>query len=645
MAEGGFNSGFIGQDFRWWIGQIADDSYWRDNIIPGKFESPESIRGWGYRYKVRIFGLHDLGEEVIKSENLPWANVMYPVTGGGYLQNAGSTPMIRQGNIVFGFFLDGKGESQPVIMGVMGNNSQAELATKIGDDRVTNTTSGKSVCVSGYSEGNIDPDTNAKAIPPDGDKKVTKPTDKQTEEESAKPAVGVKLNQYGLPINRDINPSQRADINSAKEEAEIKGLSREETRDLIKKRVKTGIADRSKEAKSPRSDVKPGATIESEAIMIQTAADLKRDRVYCEKRVLLKPDNIVQSTNKAMQTDMDNLVQNIDKAMNALKSYTDAVSMAEGQANLKKMISDSSKRQSKYMKPVMDKMMEYSQKAINKEMTKAVSALPAFKRMEFLDVKDGIGQNLLSTYNKMTNANSGLIEGIIGKTLKLDDMFKQFSDAAMNDTSSDREVPKLKGVPRVPVCKSEDVISEVLAVNKSIIEQTNENLIGGIDGFLRDAFGDVAGISGGMSGIFSQLGNIKGSLTSALNFENIKMNVFPFELPPNPAVSDYYTLCDGGGAQTQTSLPSPMAIGKAASKHINKIAQLTQGEEYVDIKEKQPYGEPTRGTKNVDLTESEVLDADIAQAVADERSLTGTRSVSDESSEEQQSIQDSFDLA
>ena len=88
-----------------------------------------------------------------------------------------------------------------------------------------------------------------------------------------------------------------------------------------------------------------------------------------------------------------------------------------------------------------------------------------------------------------------------------------------------------------------------------------------------------------------------------------------------------------------------MAIGKAASKHINKISQLTQGEEYVDIKEKQPYGEPTRGTKNVDLTESEVLDADIAQAVADERSLTGTRSVSDESSEEQQSIQDSFDLA
>ena len=88
-----------------------------------------------------------------------------------------------------------------------------------------------------------------------------------------------------------------------------------------------------------------------------------------------------------------------------------------------------------------------------------------------------------------------------------------------------------------------------------------------------------------------------------------------------------------------------MAMGKAASKHINKIAKLTNPDDYVERREQQPYGEPTRATKNVDLTESEVLDADIAQAVADERSLTGTRSVSDESSEEQQSIQDSFDLA
>ena len=207
-------------------------------------------------------------------------------------------------------------------MGVLGNNAQTELATTIGDNRVTNTTSGKSVCVSGYSEGNEDYDGNAKPTPPDGDKKVTKPIDKEIAEESSKPATGVALNQYGLPINRDLNQFQQADINSARAEAETKNLSPEESTKLIRKRVQKGISDRSKEANSPRSDVKPGATIESEATMIQTVSDLKRDRVYCEKRVVLKPDNLVESTNKAMKTDMDNLVQNIDKAMNALQSYT-----------------------------------------------------------------------------------------------------------------------------------------------------------------------------------------------------------------------------------------------------------------------------------------------------------------------------------
>ena len=105
----------------------------------------------------------------------------------------------------------------------------------------------------------------------------------------------------------DITPAQMADIISAKAEAEKKQLGTEESQELVRKRVKSGIKSRVKEANSPRSPVKPGATIEGEATMIQTAADLKRDDVCNVKRVVLKPDNIVESSNKAMQTDMDNL--------------------------------------------------------------------------------------------------------------------------------------------------------------------------------------------------------------------------------------------------------------------------------------------------------------------------------------------------
>ncbi len=627
MAEG-FNQGFIGQDFYWWIGQVADDSYWRDNIIPGKFPSPETIKGWGYRYKVRIFGLHDLGETAIKSENLPWANVMYPITAGAYLQNSGQTPMIRQGNIVFGFFLDGKSQQQPVIMGVLGNNTQTKARTTIGDDEVTNTTSGKTVCVSGYSQGNIDYSGQTKPIPPDTDKKVEKPTDKITEQERAKPAPGVGLNRFGLPANLDITPAQMADIISAKAEAEKKQLGTEESEKLVRKRVQAGIKSRVQEANSPRSPVQPGATIEGEATMIQTAADLKRDDVCNVKRVVLKPDNIVESSNKAMQTDMDNLVQDIDKAMNALQSYTDAVSITEGTTNLEKMISESSKRQSKYMKIVMDKMMEYTEKAMNKEMTKAVSALPAYKRMDFLDVKDGLSQNLLSTYNKMTNSNAGLIDGIIRKVLNVDDLKQQFAARAAGGQDDDEDRPK--ALPKVPMCTSEDIISTVLAVNKDLIEQTNNGLIGGIDRFLRDAFGDTADIGGGMSSLFSKLGNIKGSLTSALNFENIKMNAFPFEQKPNKAVSDFYTFCDGGGAQAQTALPSAKAVEVSANKHLSRIKDGyggLVGDDYIDSIAPRvpqlPFGEPSKATPDVDLVnDGGVIEADeIAEAVAENAAL------------------------
>ena len=54
-----FNSGFLGNNFILWVGQIADDSEWRDNTLSGKFEDANTIPGWGRRYKVRIMGIHD----------------------------------------------------------------------------------------------------------------------------------------------------------------------------------------------------------------------------------------------------------------------------------------------------------------------------------------------------------------------------------------------------------------------------------------------------------------------------------------------------------------------------------------------------------------------------------------------------------
>ena len=609
-VEGGglFNQQFLGQGFNWWIGQVSDDSYWRDNINATKFQDKQSIRGWGYRYKVRIFGLHDAGEGGIESKDLPWANVMYPVTAGAYLQSSGQTPMIRQGNIVFGFFLDGPEQDQPVIMGVMGNNSQTELATKIGDNRVSNTQPGK-LATSGFAEGNVDYEGTSKPDVPDDDKVTNKPKDPKQAKQLADPAPGVKLNKFGLPSNLPISPEQQKFINSAKAEIELlkqqnPSFSQIAQDNLIKTRVASGMGALKKEANSFRSKVNPGATIESESPHIQTAATIKLDEVFCKKRVLLNPDNIVDSCNKAMQTDMDNMTQNIDKAMNALQSYTDAVSITEGVRNLKKVISDSSKQQSKYMKVVMDKVMEYSEKKLNKEMTAAVSALPACKRWQFLDLKDNMTQKMLSNFNEMSGGMAGLMEGVLSNMLGLEDkedgtpgLISQALNAAFDASKSNT---KPKAVPRVPVCVSEDAIAAVIDANKKRIEETNNSIIDGMDTFIGDMMSELstAGGMGGIGSMLSKLGNIKGNMTSALEFENIKMNVFPFELPPNQAVSDYYTFCSGGSGQKASQLFSKPAITEA----IDKIKDRGIPSKVIDT-----FAEPTKATPNIDLTDNPIL--------------------------------------
>ena len=134
--EGGslFNPGFLGSSFHWFIGQIADDSTWRENQNPAKFDKVEDIPAWGYRYKVRIIGQHEQEESDVSAEELPWAQVMYPVTAGNGIGGSFMTPALKQGMFVFGFFLDGKDEQTPIIMGCLGNNAKTKLERKMGTE-------------------------------------------------------------------------------------------------------------------------------------------------------------------------------------------------------------------------------------------------------------------------------------------------------------------------------------------------------------------------------------------------------------------------------------------------------------------------------------------------------------------------------
>ena len=186
--EGGslFNPGFLGGNFLWWVGQIADDSTWKGNINDKKHKSPQDIPGWGYRYKVRIIGLHDREEGNISSEQLPWAQVMYPITAGGGQGGSMQSPGLKQGNFVFGFFLDGQDEQVPVIMGVLGANAQIAKALTTGITGGENFTSQSGLANSSSDPSKIACDgqlaterpsgTSASGAPTGGDNPANPPT-------------------------------------------------------------------------------------------------------------------------------------------------------------------------------------------------------------------------------------------------------------------------------------------------------------------------------------------------------------------------------------------------------------------------------------------------------------------------------------
>ena len=223
MESSLFNPGFLGGTFYWFIGQVADDSTWRENQNPDKFETTEEMPAWGYRYKVRIIGHHDQEESSVTAEQLPWAQVMYPVTAGTGHGGSFMTPAIRQGSFVFGFFLDGKDQQNPIIMGCLGNNAKTKLERKMG----TEGSGGKNFTPVSFFSQMLNPEPNEQKKLKDanfapgqaGNDAYNSPSDSNVSAESSDAnnlyTVSDERTEYTLEENHTLacpNPDTQSDI-------------------------------------------------------------------------------------------------------------------------------------------------------------------------------------------------------------------------------------------------------------------------------------------------------------------------------------------------------------------------------------------------------------------------------------------------
>jgi len=422
MAEGGSSNKNFGSGDNRWRGQIVDDSVWRDNILAGKYEDKDSVPGYGRRYKVRIFGEHDLGGEEgypIPDEQLPWAHIEYPVTAGSGAGNCKQTPALRQGNIVSGYWSDGANKQVPIITGVIGNNEQTILGTKF---PVPVTESGTSLAVSAFPNKQLKlPDLVCRPKPPQTALITKKPTLQSIAQEIASVVPNTPLDDLGLPLGRGRTPSILADIQKAAELADARGdLNPEQILELSKYIVQRGIKERKRQANSPFSGASPGATTEALGEHLKTAVDIGRENKLIEKIILASPDDPVDSATKAIQTISDNLTQKIKLYTNSLTDYA-AATQRPGD-DFSKMIKDSAGQISKYMKVIMQKVHEYTNKKMNAELTDVVAEMPCYMRAQFLDVKELNNENLLKSFNGITDGMSGLIENILSTSLDVDSL-------------------------------------------------------------------------------------------------------------------------------------------------------------------------------------------------------------------------------
>ena len=637
MQEGAlFDSGILGSSFFWWIGQIADDSVWRDNVISAPFATEGENQGWGRRYKVRILGLHDQGETEIPSKDLPWAQVMYPVTAGGFLANRGATPNLQQGNMVFGFFMDGQAMTVPIIMGVIGNNSKNVTANTIGDNRVSNKTPG-SLAVSGYAKGQKPKNakTGTQETPPDGDLKSEHPNSSPA---AARKRPGAKVNKYGLRPDLPLDDDQFRDAQGARRRAEEQGLEGIEREEFVMKSVADGIKQREAQNTSAAAPITKSIATENPDVQQITAGDVKEQVLAEEKVPMPIPDDPVGSAMKSIQILIDNIIQKMDTYLNAIQSYVDAVSSTV--SNIENAIKSAAKKIAKYMKVIFDKMMEFVLKQINVVMSKVIGALPATLTSKFGDLKEKINEMILMMYNKMFDGLADQLAQTLMDTLQPAQREQEAREFVANATSSggsgssdDDSLPgRFQTKPKVPMCYAESIASTVISKNKGDITKANDNVIkslnGYIDGIQGDidtvsatitqgqalmsgglgnslgSFGDTVGtVTNSMSGALNMMPDISSGLGAALEFKNIIMNVFPGELEPKKAINDFYQLATGGSGAAAAELPSMASIGDSVA-----VSGDDRDARFNSAAEPPEYVTPSRGKEPVQL-DTESVDA------------------------------------
>ena len=119
----------------------------------------------------------------------------------------------------------------------------------------------------------------------------------------------------------------------------------------------------------------------------------------------------------------------------------------------------------------------------------------------------------------------------------------------------------------------------------------NNAILDNVNGFLDDMQNQMAGVADYLENIKAEIPSIDGSITSALSFSNMSLNIFGCELKPNVAVSDFYVFANGGASQPDSQTPSEKSVDDAAN----------QSKPNVKPSDEIPYARPSKEEADLEL--------------------------------------------
>ena len=536
----------------WWIGRVEAKETWNDNIQGETFTSVAEIKGWGQRYKVRIFNWHTGDLDKLPPQDMAFCQVVMPVTAGSGHGGASQTPSIESGSVVFGFFMDGMAGQEGYIVGLLGNsnnNAPKERGEPAPNQSSTKPTPGGTPTVSKPPTPPTGPGSAATQPVPSNVDQLSSDQLKKLLDPSKTPSSAVfkaasearqKAKAQGLPAAEIERLVLVETVKASRQSGSDAGGNANCNKGY--QQFNNTYTDGSPQtaAKVPDNLILGGTPLSTtEALHIYTDAWTNQDISKSIKIPLLDVSKENNSDMKAIQRTMKNLINGVEelkKKFNQVSAF--ATDVSEFSSQMQNEISGAVSEMSAYTKNIMGGVRGYTITKLSDEVKKAAPNLfPTQIPKLYQKVEEGMSL-INCIFNKITANMPGLLEGLLNNLL----------DKMVN----------------TPLCAIENFVAGILDNIFGQLMEVLDQVFAGINSVI----GTALGVIGQVGSVLDTVGGAVGNMFNALEYINGIKSFFKCDDPATPVkyneVAYGYPALPGGDAAPTPAAENESPTGQGA---------------------------------------------------------------------------------